>query len=107
MWVYLRGTGAGAARGRSGQEELPHVLDQGRWPRGASARPRSGEVAKRSYPMSRIKAVAERSYPMSKVRGGGQEELPRVQGKEQWLHFDGAAMMRYPMSKVRETQGRR
>jgi len=29
-----------------------------------------------------------------------------VQGKEQWLHFAGAAMKRYPMSNVRETQVR-
>ena len=28
---------------------------------------------------------------MSKVRGGGQEDLPHVQGKEQRLRFAGAA----------------
>ena len=39
---------------------------------------------------------------MFKVRRGGSEEIPLVQGKEQWLHFAGAAMKRYPMSKVRE-----
>jgi len=33
-----------------------------------------------------------------------QKELPYVQGKEQWLCFAGAAMKRYPTSKVRETQ---
>jgi len=38
-------------------------------------------------------------------RGGG-EEIPFIQGKEQWLHFAGAAMKRYPTSKVRETQVR-
>ena len=38
-----------------------------------------------------------------KVRRGGSEEIPLVQGKEQWLRFAGAAMKRYPMSKVRET----
>ena len=32
------------------------------------------------------------------------EELPFVQGKEQWLRFAGAAVKRYPMPKVRETQ---
>ena len=36
-----------------------------------------------------------------------QEELPHVQGQEQWLHFAGAAVKRYPMSKVKETQVRR
>ena len=42
----------------------------------------------------------------------GREELLHVQGqegrlvqgKEQWLCFAGAAMKRYPMPKVRETQ---
>ena len=51
--------------------------------------------------------VAERSYPTSKVRGGGREEILHVQGKEQWLHFAGAAMKRNPTPKVRETQVRR
>ena len=41
-----------------------------------------------------------------KVRKGCGEEIPLVQGKEQWLHFAGAAMKRYPTSKVRETQVR-
>ena len=39
-----------------------------------------------------------------KVRRGGHEEIPIVQGKEQQLHFAGAAVKRYPTSKVRETQ---
>ena len=34
---------------------------------------------------------------------GGHEEIPLIQGKEQWLHFAGAAMKRHPTSKVRET----
>ena len=38
---------------------------------------------------------AERSYSMFKVRRGGREEIPLVQGKEQWLHFAGAAIKRY------------
>ena len=46
---------------------------------------------------------AERSYSMFKVRGGGCEKIPLVQGKEQLLRFAGAAVKRYPMSKVRET----
>ena len=49
---------------------------------------------------------AERSYSTFKVRRGGSEEIPLVQGKEQWLHFAGAAVKRYPKSKVRETQVR-
>ena len=42
-----------------------------------------------------------------KVRKGGGEEIRLVQGKEQWLHFAGAAVKRYPTPKVRETQVRR
>ena len=41
-----------------------------------------------------------------KVRKGGGEEIPLVQGKEQWLRIAGVAMKRYPMPKVRETQVR-
>ena len=36
-----------------------------------------------------------------------RKEIPLVQGKEQQLCFAGAAMKRYTMSKVRETQVRR
>ena len=35
---------------------------------------------------------------------GRREEIPLVQGKEQWLCFAGAAVKRYPTPKVRETQ---
>ena len=41
-----------------------------------------------------------------KVRKGGSEEITLVQGKEQWLRFAGAAVKRYPMPKVGETQVR-
>ena len=47
---------------------------------------------------------AERSYSMFKVRRGNREEIPLIQGKEQWLHFTGVAVKRYPTSKIRETQ---
>ena len=96
---------------RSGREELPHVRGQGRWLRGATPRPRSGAVAERSNPTSkeqwlRGRQRAERSYSTFKVRRGGREEIPFVQGKEQRLHFAGAAVKRYPTPKVRETQVR-
>ena len=39
-----------------------------------------------------------------KVRKGGGEETHLIQGKEQWLHFAGAAVERYPTPKVRESQ---
>ena len=38
---------------------------------------------------------------LDKVRGSGQEELPCFQDKEQWLQFAGAAVKRYPTSKVK------
>ena len=41
---------------------------------------------------------------MLKARKGGGEEIPLVQGKEQWLRFTGVAVKKYPTSKVRETQ---
>ena len=34
------------------------------------------------------------------------EEIPLIQGKEQWLCFAGAAVKRYPTPKVREIQVR-
>ena len=49
---------------------------------------------------------AQRSYPTLKVRKGGGEEIPLLQGKEQHLCFAGAALKRYPTSKVTETQVR-
>ena len=42
-----------------------------------------------------------------KVRKGGGKEIPLVHGKEQQLRFVGAAVKRYPIPKVRETQVRR
>ena len=66
---------------------------------------------KRSNPTSKEQRLqrgrrAERSYSTFKVRRGGLEETPLLQGKEQWLRFSGAAVKRYPTSKVRETQVR-
>ena len=75
-------------------------------PRGAIPHPRSGAAAKRSYPTSKELWLhgcrrAERSYSTFKIRRGDL-----VQGKELQLCFAGAAMKRYPTSKVRETQVR-
>ena len=39
---------------------------------------------------------AKRSYSTFKVRRGSCEDIPLVQGKEQRLHFAGAAVKRYP-----------
>ena len=41
---------------------------------------------------------------MLKVRKGDGEEILLIQGKEEQLRFDGAAVKRYFMPKVRETQ---
>ena len=67
-------------------------------------------AAKRSYPHLSSGAVAKsvklqrcrrakRSYSTFKVRRGGCEEIPLIKGKEQQLHFAGAAVKRYPTSK--------
>ena len=108
---------------KHGREELPLTQGQGLQQRvpgcvGTGA-------AERSYPTSEVRAAAGRSYPMSrewrlhrqrgaersystfKVRRGGHEKIPLLQGKEQLLRFAGAAVKRYPTSKVRETQVRR
>ena len=68
-------------------------------------------MTERSYPTSKERRLrrrrrAKRSYSTFKVRSGGHEEIPFVQGKEQRLHFAGAAVKRYPTSKVREAQVR-
>ena len=96
---------------RGGDGECQAATAQ-EWSRGATPHPRSGAAAGRSYPMSKELWLHgsrrdERSYSTFKVRRGGREEIPLIQGKEQRLCFAGAAMKRYPMSKVRETQVRR
>ena len=106
-WKLLRRQGQGGCR-----EELPHAQGQGWRLRGATPRLRSGEVAERSNPTSKERQRcgqrrAERGYSMFKVRKGSREEILLIQGKEQWLCFAGAALKRYPTSKVRETQVRR
>ena len=96
--------GAGAAEASyptsevrgGGQEELPHAQGQGRWPRGATLRPRS--CAGASGPRG--------ATPHSRSGEGVREKVPLVQGKEQRLHFAGAAVKRYPTSKPWETQVR-
>ena len=95
---------------RGGNPECQAAMVQEQ-PRGTTPCPRSGVVAERSNPTSKEWWLhghrrAKRSYSTFKVRRGGGEEIPLVQGKEQWLCFAGAAMKRYPTSKVRETQVR-
>ena len=53
--------------------------------------------------------VQEGLEELSHIEGqeGQREEIPLIQGKEQWLHLAGAAVKRYPTPKVRETHVRR
>ena len=68
----------------------------------------SAGAAGRSYPTSEVRGrPTGASYATFQVRRGSGEEIPLVQGKEQRLHFAGAAVKRYPKSKIRETQVRR
>ena len=108
-----------------GGEELPFTQVQGRQPSGAPLRRGHGRLLGGATPAQgqgqwpggatpHPKSVgcvggcrrAERSHSTFKVRRGGCEEISLVKGKEQGLRSAGAAMKRYPTSKVRETQVR-
>ena len=47
-----------------------------------------------------------RAIQLQLIQGGG-EEIPLVQGKEQWLSFAGSDVKRYTTPKLRETHVRR
>ena len=69
------------------------------WPKGATPHPRSGAAAERSNPTSKewwlcMCRRAEKSYSTFKVKKGSSEEIPLIQGKEQWLHVAGAVVKR-------------
>ena len=79
-------------RGRS-QEDPTH---EGRWPRGVTPRPRSGQWktapgwdnagrAKRSYSVSEVRAAAGRSHPTPEDRGRGRGRRSNPMSKERWL----------------------
>ena len=94
------------------------------WLRGATPHSRLGAVTERCYHTPEVRGGSERSNPTSKerrlcgtrrgersystfkVRRGSHEEIHLIQGKEQRLRSAGAALKRYPTSKVRETQVR-
>ena len=65
---------------------------------------RGGSGEEQSHVQGAVAARAEKSYSTFKVRRGGCEEIPLLQGKEQHLRLAGAALKRYPISKVTETQ---
>ena len=86
------------------REELPHIRGQGRQPRWATSRLRSGAAAGRSYPTPKARAAAWRSYPLPEARGGGREEQLHVQGAvaaraqeslEELFHFHGKEGQRW------------
>ena len=102
-------------RGQGGsREELPHGPGEG-WQLGG-ATPCLHDGARGSgqedepHVQGAVAVWAQEGLeelPHVEVRKGGGEEIPLVQGKEHRLHFARAAMKRYPMSKVRETQVKR
>ena len=61
-----------------GQEELPHIRGQGRWPRVQAATVQ--EQQRGATPQPRSGAAARRSHPPPEARGGSWEELPHTQG---------------------------
>ena len=106
-------------------------MPEGRRPKGATPRPRSGAEARRApcpkgggqeelphvrgqgqrprVPGCDGTGMAEKSYPASKVRGGSREELPDTRGQGWWpggatpCPRPGAAAERsYPASEVRD-----
>ena len=110
----------------SGQEELPYVRGQGQWPRVPGCD--GAGTAKRSYPSPRSGVAAGQSYLTSEVRGSSREELPCVRGQGPRpggetppprsggctgaggprgaiprSRSEGAAVRRYPSSKVRNS----
>ena len=76
-------------------EEVPHARVQGQRLRKATPRPGSCGWAGAGGPRG--------ATPRSRS-GGCCEEIPLLQDKEQQLCFAVAALKRYPMSKVRQTQ---
>ena len=105
---------SGAEAGRTpcprggGQEELPHVQGQKWRPGGATPRPRSGAAAQRSYPASEARG----SIRGQGQRPGGETPPPRSsgcmgargsRGSIPCSKSEGAAVRRYPSSKVRSS----
>ena len=108
---------------RGSSQECQAVTAQ-EWPRGAALHLRSGTAAKGSHPTPEARGSSWEEQPhiqgavaaWAKVgleepsnvesQEGWWEEIPLIQGKVQGLCFAGAAMKRYRMLKVRETQVR-
>ena len=71
------------------------VCNQGRWPGGATREAVAVQAQEGLEELSHVEG-----------QEGRWEEIPFVQGKEQWLHFAGAAVKGYPKHNVREAQVR-
>ena len=99
-------------RGRSREDPMP----KRRRPRGVTPRPRSGALARRSYPTSESRGSGWEELPHGRGQGwgpGGATPPPRSGG---WLagagvprrviphsRSEGAAVRRYPSSKIRSS----
>ena len=73
-------------------------MPEGRQPRGAIPRLRSGGVAERRYPVSEVRGGSREEIPHppnSEARGSGREELPYAvaaraqEGLEELSHVEG------------------
>ena len=85
-------------RGRSREDPMP----EGRWPRGATPRPRSGAVERGVTPHPRSGVAAGRSNPTPEARGGVQEDQPHARGQGQQL---GGPTPRQRIVAVRTQEG--
>ena len=115
---HVQGRGSGRdklpdPRGQGWQQRQATACpSSGQWTRRATTGSRSGEAAERSNPTSKERRLrrhwrAKRSYFTFKVRRRSRGcSLPLIQGQEQQLRSAGAALKRYPTSKVRKTQVR-
>ena len=94
-------------RCRNGQEKPPRIRSQGRWLGGPTPSPRPGVApearggGRKDQPHIEgvVAAWAQEGLeePSHVERQEGRwEEIPLIQGKEQQLHFAGAAVNRYP-----------
>ena len=92
----------GVVAGRS--YPTPQAQGQGQRLGGDTPRPRPGAAARRSNPRPRPGAPTPRPRSCGCGGAGGPRGAIHVEGQEG--RFAGAAVKRYPTSKVRETQVR-
>ena len=96
-------------------EELPRIRGQGRRPRGATLRRRPGAAAERTYRMPDARGSGPEDLPYDRsqeLRPGGPNPPPRSsgcagaggpRGAIPRSRSEGAAVRRYPSSKVRSS----